>query len=195
MAKPGFAMALQIKRYSLSAPIVDKKGKGINMGSFQKDMNEYRKQLEKGAVQAAYKGLMQYIMDLRTYFKHKYPDYFVSGSIYHGYMDMTYFSFISKPLKGRKLKTAIVFLHESFRFEVWLGGYNKKVQSAYWKQFRESGWRKYHIVPAIKGIDSILEYILVDNPDFSDLDALTRIIEKGTLKFMKDVEKYLLSKN
>ena len=190
-------MALRINSCALSAPPIGaKKGKGINMGSFQKDINEYRKQLEKGAVQAAYKGLIQYIMDLRTYLKNKYPDYFVSGSIYYGYMDMTYFSFISKPLKDRKLKTAIVFLHEAFRFEVWLGGYNKKVQSEYWKRFREkSAWRKYHIVPDIKGIDSILEYILVDTPDFSDLDTLTRKIEKGTLRFMKDVEKFLLSKN
>jgi hypothetical protein len=62
------------------------------MGSFHESMNEYRKQLEKGAIQEAYKGLMEYILALRTHFKNKYPDYFVSGSIYYGYMDMTYFS-------------------------------------------------------------------------------------------------------
>ena len=32
------------------------------MASFQQYMNEYRKQLEKGAIKAAYKGLMDYIM-------------------------------------------------------------------------------------------------------------------------------------
>ena len=59
------------------------------MKSFQENMNEYKKQLEKGAIKEAYKGLMEYIMDLRTHFKNEYPDYFVSGSIYYGYMDMT----------------------------------------------------------------------------------------------------------
>jgi hypothetical protein len=48
------------------------------------------------------------------------------------------------------------------------------------------------VTPA-KGVDSIVEYILVDNPDFSDLDALTNQIEKGTLKFIEDVERFLLS--
>ena len=67
-------------------------------------MNEYKKQLEKGAIQHAYKGFMEYFMDLRTHFNNKYPDHVVSGSIYYGYMDMTYFSFIPGSLLERKLK-------------------------------------------------------------------------------------------
>jgi len=161
------------------------------MESFHENMNEYRKQLEKSAIQEAYKGLMEYIMSLRTHFKNKYPDYFVSGSIYYGYMDMTYFSFFPKSLKDRKLKVAIVFIHEAFRFEVWLAGNNKQVQSKYWKLFKESDWNEYHIVSTTKGVDSIVEYILVEDPDFSDLDTLTEKIERGTLKFIKDVEGFL----
>ena len=161
------------------------------MVSFYKYMDEYKKQLKKGAIKEAYKGLMEYIMDLRTYFKNKYPDYFVSGSIYYGYMDMTYFSFITESFKRRKLKIAIVFIHDTCRFDVWLGGYNKQIQTKYWKLFKESDWNKYHIVSTTKGVDSIIEYILVDNPDFSDLDTLTKQIEKGTLKFIKDVENFL----
>lgn len=161
------------------------------MTSFHEYVNEYKKQLEKGAIKEAYKGLMEYIMDLKTHFKNKYPDYFVSGSIYYGYMDMTYFSFFPKSLKHRGLKIAIVFVHDTFRFEVWLAGYNKQVQTKYWKLFKESGWDKYHVVSTTKDVDSIMEYILVDNPDFSDLDALTKQIERGTLKFIKDVESFL----
>ena len=39
--------------------------------------------------------------------------------------------------------------------------------------------------------DSILDHILVGNPDFSDLDDLTKQIEEGTLKFTADVENFL----
>ena len=104
---------------------------------------------------------------------------------------MTYFSFFPESLKQRKLKIAIVFIHDAFRFEVWLAGNNKQVQSKYWKLIKESGWNKYHIVSTTKGVDSIVEYILVDNPDFSDLDTLTKQIERATLKFIKDVERFL----
>jgi len=69
------------------------------MSPLQDYMNEYRKQMDKGIIQKAYKGLMEYILDLRTHFQNKYPDYIVSGNIYHGYLDMTYFSFFPQTLK------------------------------------------------------------------------------------------------
>lgn len=161
------------------------------MESFQENIAEYKKQLEKGAIQRAYKGLMEYILELRTYFKNKYPDYFVSSNIYSGYMDMTYFSFIPKSLKDRNLKIAIVFLHETFRFEAWLAGFNKQVQTKYWKLFKESDWDKYRVVPTTQGVDSIVEYCLIENPDFRDLEALTKQIENETLRFIQDVEDFL----
>ncbi len=164
---------------------------GFNLSSFQTYMDEYRKQVQKGDIAKAYSGLMEYIRELRSYFKNKYPTYFVSGSIYYGYMDLTYFSFFPESLKRRKLKIAIVFIHDTCRFEVWLGGYNKQVQSKYWKLFTEHGWKKYHLVASTQGVDSIIEYILVEHPDFSDLAMLTKHIEKRTLAFIMDVEDFL----
>jgi hypothetical protein len=161
------------------------------MESFHESMQEYKKQLKKGGIQKAYKGLMDYLMALKTHFKNKYPDHDVSGSLYFGYMDMTYFALFPKPLKNRSLKIAVVFLHEAFRFEVWLSGGNKQAQSKYWKFFKESGWDKYRLVSSTKGADSILEHTLVDDPDFDDLDALTRQIEKETLSFIKDIEDFI----
>jgi hypothetical protein len=144
----------------------------FNLESFPELMHEYRIQLQKGSIQKAYKGLMDYIMDLKT-------------------MDMTYFSINPKSLKDRNLKIALVFIHESIRFEVWLAGANKQVQSEYWEMIKESRWDQYHLVPSTKGADSILEHVLADNPDFSDLDGLTKQIELGTLKFIADVERFL----
>jgi hypothetical protein len=161
------------------------------MDSLHEYMNEYRKQLEKGAIKEAYRGLMNYFMGLRTYFQKKYPDYHVSGSVYQGYMDMTYFAVFPESLKRRKLKIAIVFVYDTFTFEVWLSGYNKKVQTKYWKLIKDSNWDRYRVPSTTKGVDSIIESVLVDNPDFSNLDNLTKQIEKGTLKFINDVEKFL----
>jgi len=164
---------------------------GLIMESFDEYINEFRKQLNKGYIQEAYKGLMKYIMELRLYLQNKYPDYSVSGSLYYGYMDMTYFSLFPKSLKGRKLKIAIVFIYDTFRFEVWLAAQNKQVQTEYWKLVKGSNWNKYRIPSTTKGVDSIIEYILVDNPNFRDLDTLTKQIEEGTLTFIKDVENFL----
>ncbi len=161
------------------------------MGSLQESIDIFRKQLQTGSIQTAYRGLMEYIMNLKTALKKKYPDYFVSGSLYVGYMDMTYFSFTPPSLKEQNLKIAIVFNYTAFRFEVWLGGYNKQVQEKYWELFKESGWNKYILVPDIEGSDAILESILVSDPDFDKPDELTIRIEEKTLQFINDVNDFL----
>ncbi|HAV77390.1 MAG TPA: hypothetical protein DCX53_08555 [Anaerolineae bacterium] len=162
------------------------------MGALHESMLEYKKQLKKGAIQQAYKGLIEYIMGLRTYFQKKYPEYFVSGSIYYGYMDMTYFALVPSSLKKHRLKIAVVFNYETFRFEVWLSGANRQVLEKYWTLIKESGWNKYRLVPQEeKWVDSILEHVLVEDPDFSEPDSLTTQIEKATLKFTRDVENFL----
>ena len=174
----------------LSTNCFRKRGEEL-MGSFSESMREYKRQLEKGAIQEAYQGLMVYFRDLRTHFRNAYPQYSVSGSIYYGYMDMTYFSLITESLKRRKLKIAIVFVYDAFRFEVWLSGSNRKVQSKYWKLFKENDWKKYDLATNPKRVDYVIDHILVGDPDFGDLDVLTRQIEGGTLEFVRDVERVL----
>lgn len=161
------------------------------MESLQNHINEYRKLLEKGSIQKAYRGVMEYISALKAHFHRTSPDLSEAGSLYYGYMDMTYFSLNPATLKKRRLKIAVVYLHEACRFEVWLSGYNKQVQARYWELIKASGWNKYRLVPERKGKDSILEHTLVESPDFDDPDALTRQIEQGTVQFIKDVEAFL----
>ncbi len=161
------------------------------MESLQESMNELRVQLGKGLIQKAYQGLMDYIRDLRNYLKKKYPDYTVPGNIYYGYMDMTYFSVIPEFLKLQKLRIAIVFDYETFRFEVWLSGFNRDIQEKIWKLIKESGWDKYKTTTDPRRDDYIVSQILINDPDFSDLDGLTTQIEQGVLDFTADVEEFI----
>jgi hypothetical protein len=160
------------------------------MESMNGYINEYKQQMEKGVIQKAYKGLMEYIMSLRTHFSNKYPD-LTPGNLYHGYMDMTYFPIFPRALKSRKLKIAIVVIHETIRFEAWLVGYNKQIQTEYWKLLKEVKRDNYRMPATLKGVDSIIECTLADNPDFSDPDGLTKQIEDGTLTFISDIEGFL----
>lgn len=161
------------------------------MPSLQDSMLEYHRQLARGHIQVAYRGLMDYLLSLRAHFQNAHPGYAVPSNIYFGYMDMTYFSIVPPALQAKKLKIAVVFLHEAFRFEIWLAGVNKQVQNHYWKLFKDSGWDRYRLVPTTRGADSILESVLVAQPDFNDPDALTRQVESGTLEFITDIESFL----
>ena len=133
---------------------------------------------------------MEYMMSLKHHFSNQYPDYSTPGNLYNGYLDMTYFAIFPESLKDRNLKIAVVFRYDTFRFEVWLSGKNKPVLKNYWQMINQSKWRKYTVVEPTKGVDSVLEHILVDNPDFSDLVVLTKQIEAGTVQFIQDIERF-----
>ena len=161
------------------------------MMSFPECVDEYKRQMEKGVIPKAYRGLMEYIIGLKNYFANKYPEYAFPGNLYSGYMDMSYFALYPVLLKEKKLKIAIVFLHEEFRFEVWLSGVNKQIQKKYYKFMKDNDFQKYRVVPPAKGVDAVIEHILFENPDFKDLDGLTKRIEEETLLFIHDIEEFL----
>ena len=161
------------------------------MKSLNHNINEYRKQLEKGVIVEAYRGIMDYLMKLRIYFKDHYPEHLVSGSIYQDFMDISFFSFTPEPLIRRKLKIVLVFVHGKTSFEVWLTGQNKQIQKEYMKLIRESKWNKYYVPSYTEVCDSIVENILVEKPDFDDLNSLTKKIEKGANEFIEDVLEFL----
>jgi hypothetical protein len=142
-------------------------------------------------MQNEYQGLMAFTKRLRTHFIKHFSDDYVIGSIYTDDKNITYFPFTPKELKKQKLKIAIVFNHQKMRFEIWLAGQNRQIQKKYWEIFKESDWNKYHIPSAINEGFSIVDHILIENPDFDDLDSLTEQIETGTLKFIEDITEAL----
>jgi hypothetical protein len=65
------------------------------------------------------------------------------------------------------------------------------VQRQCWEVFRHSQWPEYRVVTPGKDIDSIVECDLATNFDLSAPDTLTSRIEKATVAFIDDIEKYL----
>jgi hypothetical protein len=165
-------------------------GKAISMDLIHKDMGELRKQLRKGSIQKAYRALLSYMTGLRTHFANKYGEPAVSG-LYQGYMDMTYFALFPSSLKRLDLKIAIVFNYDVFRFEAWLAARNRKVQRQYWELFKDSAWAEYRVVAPAAGIDSILECDLAEEFDLNQPDTLTSGIEKSTVAFIDEIERFL----
>ena len=163
------------------------------MHSLVEDIRDFRGQLEKGSIQKAYRALISYMMSLRTHFKNKCEGFTVSG-LYQGYMDMTYFALFPPSLKHHDLKIAVVFNYDAFRFEAWLAGSNRNIQRQYWELFKDSQWPEYRVVTPASGVDSIIECDLATDFDLDDPDALTASIEKATVAFIDDIERFVAFK-
>ena len=164
------------------------------MQSTQADVKDFKKQLEAGSLQRAYRALISYMSALRTHFAKKYGDSAVSA-LYQGFMDMTYFAIFTPALKARDLKIAIVFNYDAFRFEVWLAARNRKIQRQYWELFKDSKLDDIRIVEPAEGIDSILERDLAVDFDLDKPEELTALIEAGTAAFIDKVEKLLAERS
>lgn len=129
---------------------------------------------------------MAFMSTLKSYLENNYPEHYISA-LYFGYMDMTYFAFTPPEIKNKGLKIAIVYLHEEGRFEAWLGGNNRKIQADYIEKFSTKDIDKYQLSEIGPGVDSIIESILVKEPNFDDLEGLKDQIETGTIAFIDDM--------
>lgn len=148
-------------------------------------ISEYKSLLKKGDIQKAYRGLLKYISELKNYFTNKYPEEFVIGQLHQGYMDVTYFTLTTKLMKSKKLKVVIFFDHERMSFSICLAGQNKQIQEKYWEIIKDKGISRYTIPSTAK--DVIIKSVLIENPDFNNLNSLTKQIEDKAISFIEDV--------
>lgn len=154
-------------------------------------VHEYTSQLQHGELQAAYKGILQFIGKLRAELIKKHQDYNISG-IYQGYLDMTYFSLTTETLKNKGLKIAIVYLHEKGAFEVWLSARNREIAKEYESLINSNISDDMKVFHDDANQDAIIECILTSAPDFEDPDTLTDLIDEGVKEFLAAVSSRLL---
>lgn len=158
----------------------------------KKTMNDYvalyKEQLTEGDIQIAYKNLVRFVMQLKRRFMKEHSSKFTMGNISHGYMDFTYFSYFNPYLRDEKLRFGIVLNHEKLRFELWLMGQNADVMTAYWDLLKETKWNEERsTMPRY----SVLEVILAEDPDFSNLEALMDKIVSNALSATEEIIDYL----
>ncbi|SFC23824.1 hypothetical protein SAMN04488102_10485 [Alkalibacterium subtropicum] len=163
------------------------------MASLNESMIAYGKLIKETELQEAYKGLMQFMKELRTHLKENHPDYNVSANLYPGYLDLTFFSFTTELTKAKDLKYMVVFIHEKTEFQVWLSGRNRKVMSAYHEKFKSYPMGDYRLTSDETGMSAVIESALVEDPDFDQLTELTQQIEKGIKRFKEVIENDFLN--
>lgn len=155
-------------------------------------VSAYTRHLRRGEIQIAYKGILEFIGKLRADLVKKYPDCNIGG-VYQGYMDMSYFSFGTKPLKDKGLKIAVVYLHEKGHFEAWLCARNRGIAKEYEAAFCGHTFDEIAVFHDNTNPDAILEYTLTPAPDFENPAMLTDTIAQGVQKFLATVNSLLVS--
>ena len=133
-------------------------------------VSAYQEQIRKGDIQKTYDFLLKYVMQLKASIEKQLSKEYSFGNVSPGYLDFSYFSFYNDYLRNKKLRFGIVLNHSEMRFELWLLGQNKKIQDKYWNILKASPWNRGRTA---KSQYAELEIVLVDNPDFENIDTLT----------------------
>ena len=145
-------------------------------------ISEYTCHVQRGEIKAAYKGILEFIGKLRADFIKRYP-YYDTGSIYQGYMDMSYFSLSTKLLTDKGLKLAVVYLHEKGDFEVWLSGRNREISKEYKSNINRIMSDNITVFHNDNNHDALIECTLISAPNFEEQASLIDIIEQGVETF------------
>jgi hypothetical protein len=144
----------------------------------------YHKELRKGDILIAYNELVKFVMNSRTDLAKKLAHQYTFTKILHGYMDYTYFYYSNDFLKGKKLKLGLVLNHLEMRFEVWLLGNTIPVQKEYWNLLKSTKWNKdATVMPQY----SIIEAVIIDKPDFNNLELLSLKIHKNVVQVSEEI--------
>ncbi len=174
------------QKFILDIGIPLEKTDNITLGKKSKaDFSSYKEQ------NLDYHQLINYMKALRMFFHKEYDTYFKLGNIYQGNPEFSYFSLKTDELKKLKLKFVLILNHKLMQFEICLSGQNKGIRKKYWELFKDSDWNKYHIAESINNSLTIIDHIIVKNPNFNKLNKLTEQIEMESMKFMNEIQDIL----
>lgn len=158
------------------------------MNNLNRHIKHYNQQLILGHIQKAYRGIMEMMSQLKIAWDNQYPET-PSGSLYAGYMDMTFISVKPAVLSDMDLRVSIVYLHESHTFELWLVARNRKIQSQIHDLLKKKDLGQYTLSELGPGIDAIIAMTCIADPDFDNTDQLIVGVIEKTQNFITDMTK------
>lgn len=151
---------------------------------------EFKKLIQTTNLQQGYQELTNLFRLLRINLEKEFNKYTFSGNIVENNMDYAYFQFTDETLKNKGLKIVIAFIYKDFAYEVWLSGYNRKIQQRYYEKFKGIN-PTYSLTLNPSRTDFILKHRITDNPNFQDENQLTTNIIKATKSFINDIQRLI----
>ena len=149
-------------------------------------LNTYKNIIQTTNLQEGYQEFIRLFRYLRVELEKELKEFNFSSSIVENRMDFSHFHLTSKELKGNGLKVQIVFVHKEHDFEVWISGYNRKVQCEYHDKLNNREM-DYILNQKPKEDDYILRSKIVKEVDISDGDALIAELKNEIYKIIEFV--------
>lgn len=150
-------------------------------------INDYKNIIQTTNLQKGYQEFVKFFRYLRTYLEKQMPGYIFTRNIVENNMDYSYFQFTNQSLKAKGLKIVIAFIHQSFTYEVWLSGVNRKVQNEYYNILRNRNVIKYTLTNNPNKTDYILKNQIIKSCNYDNIDLLLKEMELNIIDFINNL--------
>ncbi|MGE4455032.1 MAG: class I SAM-dependent methyltransferase [Sphaerochaeta sp.] len=156
-------------------------------------IDQYTRVVSQQHIDEAYRMILTFLHSLQQRLATKYPEGKVS-TIYQGYLAMSYVAVITPQLQAHNLKLALVYIHAKGCFQAWLSAKNRTVQREYHQYFRSRLLPSCSLVEQGPGVDAILQWNLLDAPNFDDQETMVYSLLEATDLILQEIHAALKMK-
>ncbi|WP_321299992.1 class I SAM-dependent methyltransferase [uncultured Sphaerochaeta sp.] len=156
-------------------------------------VNRYTNLVKQQHIDDAYLIIITFLRSLQQKLVSKYPEAKVTD-VYQGYLDMSYVAVITPQLQAHNLKLALVYVHADGCFQAWLSAKNRTIQRKYREYFRSKPIKSCMLVEQGPGVDAILQWDLLDAPNFNDQENMLLALMEITDSVLHEIHGTLNSK-
>ena len=150
------------------------------------EIESYCAAVAKGGLPRAYRGILAQLTLFQSAWMQAHPAD-SAGTLYPGYLDMSFVSFAPAELAARNLKLSLVFLHESCEFTLWLVARNRAIQKRVSESLRGVPLGCYRLTKLEPGVDAIIEFTLEKPYAFDETALLTQRLITAADAFANDM--------
>lgn len=149
-------------------------------------VESYTRAVSAGDLPRAYRAILAALTSFRSVWEGAHPQDNV-GSLYQGYLDMSFIAFSPPALSSMRLKFSLVYLHPEGRFRLWLAAGNRAIQAEVSAQLRGKPLDGYTLTELRPGVDAIIESEIPPPYDFDHPDELNRKLVSAAEAFQADM--------
>lgn len=98
---------------------------------------KYKRLMETTNIQECYQHILKFIKYISSRLEKDMITYNFMNRVVENRMDFAYFQITDKMFKELGLKIQVVFIYKTCMFEVWVSGYNRKIQENYYNKIHK----------------------------------------------------------
>lgn len=147
---------------------------------------QYCRAVALGEFPRAYRGIVSALQQFKSAWEHAHPGE-SAGSLYQGYLDMSFVAVAPANLAAKRLKISLVFLHDSGIFTLWLTAGNRAIQKRVSDSLARVPLKGYTLNTLEPGVDAIISRDLDQPYAFDEPDVLTRRLLSAVESFAEDM--------